>query len=236
MPDLSKRNQSAELMDDLSEVNPHLVSALQALARMNSLSASAAVISREIILLNKNREKKIRILDLGCGGGDILCSVTTQLNNLGYLIEAHGVDMNSQSIDYAKSYALKKRIAANFTVSSAVEAVRTMEYDVVISSLFLHHLSESEINVIFNTIGQKASSQIVMTDLVRSQLSYKIVWLATHVCSSLEMIRKDGLTSVQGAFTRHELQTIASRSGLVNCKVTNTFPARLLLSWSKLKQ
>lgn len=233
LPDLSIRNRRPELMDNPSVSTTELNRALRALGLMNTLSLSAYSISNAIIRLIGPRPQSLRILDIGSGRGDILCSVSDRLRKRGYDIDALGIDMNPKSVELAALYAKANNCRARFETATAIYALKTFEYDLVISSLFLHHFSEEDIVSLFSAIKERASIGMVMSDIERSPLGFGLAWLATHGLSGSSIVHYDGPVSVQGALIQEEFQELASRAALQNCQFSRTFPFRLMISWKK---
>ena len=48
-------------------------------------------------------EKKFRICEIGCGGGDNLCSIHERLTNNFATVDLIGIDINKECIEYAES-------------------------------------------------------------------------------------------------------------------------------------
>ena len=233
MTNLSVRTREPEMMDDLTQPRAEIDIALRALARINRLSRSALYISREILPLISNN-RPVRILDLGSGGGDVLCDISELLQRIGIAVDAVGIDMNPLSVDYANRYAKRRNSNARFIESTALDAVQTLEYDIVISSLFLHHFSEEDLETLFSTIRERATIGMIMSDLRRSPLNYGLIWLTTHLMSRSKMIRFDGLVSAKAALTKNEFERLVWRAKLKGSIVTPTFPFRTIISWCRI--
>lgn len=104
-------------------------------------------------------------------------------------------------------------------------------FDVVISSLFLHHLTDSELTVWFADCARIARHAVVCIDLERSWLAGKFLPLTRPFFGWLPVTMLDGATSHRAAFTKAELMLVAARSGLASTRVHRAWPwQRLVLS------
>ena len=220
-------------MDDLRLAPPELERALKSLSRMHLLSMSSFSLSRAIIRLIDSENRVVRILDLGSGRGDVLCATARHLRHSGIRLCALGTDMNPQSVRIANKYATEHNSDVRFECATASDALRANEFDIAISSLFMHHCSESQLLELFAIIREKATIGMVMSDLTRSALGYALTWAATHALSTSHVVRYDGLASVEAAFTRGELETLATKAGLSQSSVSSSFPLRLMLAWKR---
>src|SRR5438270_878835 len=86
-------------------------------------------------------------------------------------------------------------------------------YDAVISSLFLHHLTEEQAVALLRRMGA-AGRIVLVNDLVRSRPGYLLAWLGTRLLSRSEVVHFDGQRSVEGAFTPVEARRLAEAAGL----------------------
>jgi hypothetical protein len=108
-------------------------------------------------------------------------------------------------------------------------------YDAVISSLFLHHLTEEQAVALLRRMGA-AGKSVLVNDLVRSRTGYLLAWLGTRLLSRSEVVHFDGPRSVEGAFTPNEARRLAEAAGLSGAVVQRRWPCRYLLSWHRPEQ
>jgi hypothetical protein len=106
-------------------------------------------------------------------------------------------------------------------------------YDVIVSSLFLHHLADDEAVALLRRMGEAAERMVLINDLRRSRLGYLLAWVGTRVLSRSAVARVDGPLSVQAAYTVAEMKALAERAGLTGAQVMKRWPYRLLLRWDR---
>ena len=88
------------------------------------------------------------------------------------------------------------------------------EFDVAMSTLFLHHLSDDEAQALLARLGKIAQKAVVVDDLCRSRRGYALAWMGTRLLTRSRIVHVDGPLSVKAAFTAVELRSLAQRAGL----------------------
>jgi hypothetical protein len=106
-------------------------------------------------------------------------------------------------------------------------------YDVLTCSLFLHHLCEDDAIRLLGQMRQATERLVLINDLVRNYASFVLVYLASRLLSTSEVVHVDGPRSVEAAFTVDEVRSLARRAGLEGATVERRYPCRLLLTWRR---
>jgi 2-polyprenyl-3-methyl-5-hydroxy-6-metoxy-1,4-benzoquinol methylase len=206
------RTDSIEIMDDFSINGKILHDTLDTLANINKWLGGNHLTLNGLKKALKNHPKNepLTIIDLGCGGGDMLRKVSVYGKKEGFIFKLIGLDANKDTIIYAR------HLSENYTDISFIdydifsEEFETLEYDLVLTTLFLHHFKEEQIINILSEAKHKAKLGIVVNDLHRTPLAY---YLFKLVCLTIKnnMIIEDGLTSILRGFKREELETFSKR-------------------------
>lgn len=214
------RSDTTELMDDFSMKGELLRDTLDKLGKINKWLGGNHVTLNGLrqLLKNQPKDKVLTIVDLGCGHGDILRLIADFGRKHNYSFELIGIDANQDAIEYADELSVAYEELSFRSVDVFSEEFRAMEYDIVLSTLFLHHLNEDEIQALLNTVTTKAKLGVVINDLHRSSMAYGLFKLLGLVISN-HMIVQDGLTSILRAFKRKEIEQISSQLNL-NSKIS----------------
>jgi hypothetical protein len=108
-------------------------------------------------------------------------------------------------------------------------------YDVVMCSLFLHHLQREQARALLARMSDLADRLVLVNDLVRSPVGFVLAYAGTRLLSRSWVVHTDGPRSVEGAFTMTELRVLAEEAGLRGAEVAARWPCRMLLTWSRPK-
>jgi len=229
---MSERVLIGELMDDPNLSHSDLCTALVGLGRLNRFSFAASPIWREIESFAAIRElRTVRVLDIACGGGDILCELVRLARNKGIEVIAKGVDINPASLKLARLTAKTYDLQIEFDSVNALQQPLPSGSDIVICSLFLHHLSQSDSVELLKRMASASSGMIIVSDLVRSKIGHLLALFATQLLTRSKIVHVDGPRSVRAAWTQEEARQLAIQAGLGGVQIKSIFPCRFLLKW-----
>jgi 2-polyprenyl-3-methyl-5-hydroxy-6-metoxy-1,4-benzoquinol methylase len=231
---LSQRNKQPELMDqpDLAAAPHH--QALHALARINWLSGSARILWPAIRrLAEESRGQRLRVLDIATGGGDVPIRLHQHAQRARLAIEFTGADVSPTALDHARQRARQCGAAVTFLALDALHAPLPVDYDVIMSSLFLHHLESAEAIDLLSRMRQASRSMVLINDLIRCRPGHALAWLGARVLTRSHLVHIDGPRSVEGAFTMAEARRMAEAAGLHGAAVSWRWPFRFLLQWRR---
>ena len=209
------RSNATELMDDFSMKGELLRDTLDKLGSINKWLGGNRITINGIkqLLANKPKEKPFTIIDLGCGHGDILRLVADFGRKKGYNFKLIGVDANQDAVDYAKELSINYPEISFRNEDIFSEKFQDLNFDIALTTLFLHHFKEDEIVGLLSKLTNKATIGMVVNDLQRSEIAYGLFKLLGIVISN-DMIKQDGLTSILRAFKRKELEQISNKLNL----------------------
>jgi len=207
MIDTTYRTDEKEIMDDFTLEGNHLRVNLDILAGINKWLGGNQVTLSGIRKLVKDlpKNKEIVIVDLGCGNGDMLRRISKFGKKQGYHFKLLGIDANKDSVTYAKLRSLAYDNIDFLQMNIFSEEFKELKYDIVLSTLFLHHLSEEEIINKLNFLKKKAKVGIVINDLHRSRMAYFLFNIVSFFINN-KIIRNDGLVSIRRGFKKIELE------------------------------
>lgn len=212
MIDTTFRSDEKEIMDDFTlsgkalRVNLDILSGINKWLGGNQVSLDG--IQKLIKDLPKNKE--LIIVDLGCGNGDILRKIAAIGKKHGHNFKLIGIDANKDSIQYASLLSLGYNNISYLQMNIFSDAFKDLEYDIALSTLFLHHLNDREILDKLCLLKEQARVGIVVNDLHRSKLAYFLFNIISFFINN-KIIRNDGLVSIKRGFKKSELEYFAKQ-------------------------
>lgn len=208
--------------------------ALDALRRLNRLAGVASAFGRRIEAIVGTSDvrpadrARLRVLDVATGGGDLPCALSHYARARGLDWQVDGIDIAPTAIAVARERA--EQIAAGsrprFERVDALCGELPSGYDVLICSLFVHHLSDEDAVRLIERMHAACARAIVIQDLVRSPAAERLTWWITRMFSRNPLIRADGPSSVRAAFTLEEARGLFARAGLASARVNGVWPLR----------
>lgn len=199
-------------MDDFGMQGPELTDALERIAWINRILGGNKLTMDAVRKLAKARPgQKIRILDLGCGNGDMLRALGDMGKKEGLHFRMHGIDANPFTVQYAQ------RLSSTYPgISYACGDMLEMdwegeEWDIVLLTLTLHHFTDEQIKDLLQPLLRHTHMAIVVNDLQRSVLAYRLFGLLSFVFRLGRVNSVDGKLSILRGFKRAELEQLAQQ-------------------------
>ena len=223
------RRRQPERMDDPQLPADLHRKALRDLARLNAICGVARVVYAELRrVAHEAGGRPLRVLDVACGGGDVLLACAQRAARENLLFEFAGCDRSATALEAASEAAERGGPACRFYTHDILAGPLPESYDVVMSTLFLHHLSEEEVVTALRHMAAAATRCLLIDDLVRSRLGYWLAQLACHVFSRSPVVRFDGPVSVKAAFREAELAALLPRAVPWSWRFRRHWPQRIL--------
>ena len=210
----------------------HLV-ALKGLRRVNLVSGVAFMMWRKLKRIAKaySADRPMRVLDVACGGGDVAIQLSAWAKAAGLWMEIHGCDISPTAIHYAQTAALgQKQTEVRFFRLDVLKEPFPDGFDVVICSLFLHHLKDLDAELLLRKMAAGARRAVFVDDLLRSTLGFVFCWIGSRLLSRSQIVHDDGIQSVRAAFTISEAQSLAQSAGLKPARFQRRWPERFFMS------
>jgi 2-polyprenyl-3-methyl-5-hydroxy-6-metoxy-1,4-benzoquinol methylase len=230
--DLIRRHRQPEIMDEPDLPPARFVETLKGLGRVNLVTRSSRLMWPDLeATARRHPDRPIRVLDVACGGGDVLIALWRAAQRAGLRVEFAGCDLSSTAVSYATEAAAEAGAPVTFFQHHVTKDALPEGYDLIMSTLFLHHLDEDGAISFLREAAARTRDRIVIQDLVRSRLSYWFARLGTGVLLLNDICREDGRTSVEGAFTPAEARSLAEKAGLDGVEIVPCFPFRYLIRW-----
>ena len=220
MTDLSKRAHLTEMMDGSCDY-PTFRDCLVDLAKVNRLTLAYGPTLRW--LRQFARTPALNILDVGSGYGDMLRRIARLLP------QAHltGVDLNPYAAQAAREADAGSRVV--WKTSNAFDYGAGDEVDIVISSLFTHHLTDDQIVAFLRWMEATARRGWFVNDLLRHGFAYHGFKLLAGLMRWHPFVRNDGPISILRSFRPDDWRRLCDRAGLPmqSVRIVRRFPFRL---------
>ena len=198
------RTNESEIMDDFQLVGNELQDALDKIASINQLLGGNKLTLNGVksLLINYSNETQITIVDVGCGNGDMLRTLSkfADENNLNFNLI--GVDANQFTIKYAKELSVCYPNISYLCEDIFDAEFKNFKYDILLCTLTLHHFKNEEIESLMKVFNENASIGLVINDLQRSSISYRLFQLLCKVFRLNKMSKEDGLVSILIGFKK----------------------------------
>ncbi len=226
--DFSRRADLAELMDEPCAYKD-LRGCLRDLEQVNRISFGHRPTLEWLEQFVPEPNHPLHIVDVGCGGGDMLRRIESWAARKRVAVKLTGVDLNPHAI----------RAAREFTgAESQIEWIAGDAYsidldsgpiDVIISALFTHHLTDDEILRFIVWMERVARRGWFINDLYRSRTPYTSFKVLAAAMRWHRFVRHDGPVSFQRAFLPDEWKNYTQRAGLYarDVSVAAVRPGRL---------
>jgi SAM-dependent methyltransferase len=234
--DFSRRAHLVELMDQPCSYE-ELRMCLQDISRVNRLTfAFRSTISwlENLVAVRGASAGPLRVVDVGCGDGDMLRWIDGWAQRRGVDVSLIGVDLNPNAIRAAREVTgSTQRIewVAGDVLSDNVPG----EIDVVICSLLTHHLTDSQIVQFLQWAERRTRRGWFVNDLHRKPVPYHLFRVWARFTNWHRFVKNDGAVSIRRSFVVEDWQRLCAAAELDTTAVSirGYRPARLCVGRMK---
>lgn len=216
-PDLSRRD--AELRELMDDPDCDLRALRRTYARfdvVNALVSGWAATYRHRIRPLARSGRRLSLLDVGSGGGDVARRLAGWAHRDGIDLRVTGVDPDARAHEWASTrttgWSARHPHAAppEFRRATSGELVAAGEtFDVVVSNHLVHHLDPAGVRGLVQDSRRLARRLVVHNDLVRSPAAYRLYAVAILPLAPGSFLRTDGMRSLRRAYRPGELRELA---------------------------
>lgn len=182
---------------------------------------------KKIISQHYLKNEKIRIVEIGCGGGDNLRVIKTWAARNNLPVELTGVDINPECIDYARAQEDNKGIS--FICSEYSKMIFADPPSIIFNSLFCHHFNFDQLVYMMRWMKRSCTLGFFVNDLHRHFLAYHSIKFLTGSFSKSYLVKNDAPLSVLRGFRRNEIIKIMQAAGIENYSLEWKWAFRWLL-------
>jgi 2-polyprenyl-3-methyl-5-hydroxy-6-metoxy-1,4-benzoquinol methylase len=222
---LAERIIAEELMDADDLDAAAYTAVVHDLAKVNTLTMARRP---TLAFLDRLPRKKLRILDVGYGDGDMLRTISRWAQLRGQDVNLVGIDLNPRSLAAARDAT-----PADFRIDWRVGDYADLAgegWDVVISSLVAHHMTHEQLIAFLRFMDAEARGGWFINDLHRHGFAYLGFPRLAAIMRWHPIVRHDGQLSVARSYRPAEWPPILAEAGIFDAKVQRFFPFRLCVS------
>jgi 2-polyprenyl-3-methyl-5-hydroxy-6-metoxy-1,4-benzoquinol methylase len=206
------RTEEEEIMDDFSLEGQELQDALDKIASINQLLGGNKLTLQGVEKLFQHHSASIyTIVDVGCGNGDMLRALADYAKQKSLQVQLIGIDANAFTINYAKKLSENYPMISYQCEDVFSEAFNQMRCDIVLCTLTLHHFKNEQIDYLVKLFSKQSRMGVVINDLHRSAIAYRLFQLLCFVFRLNRMSKEDGLVSILRGFRKQELLAFSKK-------------------------
>jgi SAM-dependent methyltransferase len=218
LPDLRQRSREPELLDTAGPSSVSDVEIGRSLADLRLVNRWLAGRRHLLAAVRPHLGAGGSLLDVGCGSADLPAFL---LSRLGAPALAVGLDVKLAHLKDAPP--LLRRVVAHVGALPFPNAA----FDVVIASLFLHHIDTEHLAPVLQNLYRLARRALVVSDLHRAAVPHLFGRLVFPALFRSPVSVHDGLVSIRRGFRPAELRSAFEEAGLPHVRIRRRFPYRL---------
>jgi len=216
---------------DQSDVDPALLE--KSLVYIRRINRVLGYTRATLVHLNRFARtwngKKITILDVATGSGDIPMAVARWANRHGFDLRIIAIDLHPR---IARAAVRQTAGEIHVVQANALQLpLADASVDYSMCNMFIHHLDEESIVQCLQEMGRVSRRGVIIADLLRSRRARW--WIRIFSLFANPMIRHDAVASVEQALTGDEIMNQAHQAGLGFVRLHRHFAHRFVLAGEK---
>ena len=228
---LRDRSLLPEILDREDVDSATLAAVLRDLAAVNTLTrARAPTLQFLRHVARRAPDLRLRVLDVGYGDGDMLRRIARWGRRAGVGLDLSGIDLNPGSAPAARART-PDWMAIDYRTGDVFDQP-TGAHDVIVSSLFTHHLTDRQIVQFLQWMERSAARGWFVNDLHRNILARDGFSVLAAVARFHPIVQADGRLSVERSFRRADWVRLLAQAG-VPARITWHVPFRYCVARCK---
>jgi SAM-dependent methyltransferase len=228
VPQLTLSPIGTEALDDPA-TDPALVARmLRDIARSNRWLGGVWAVRYGLaqLLGSADRGRTLKLLDIGCGGGDLAVDAVQWARRRGVTIEPIGLERIGVAARMTRDAGVPALLACAGTMPLAPSSV-----DLVLLSQVAHHLDPESTVRLLRDASTLARRGVVVADLRPAWFAATGFRAAGLVLGLHPTTLIDGVTSLRRGFAPEHLRALCRRAGVRDARVVARPGARLVAWW-----
>ncbi|MGA2652347.1 MAG: methyltransferase domain-containing protein [Terracidiphilus sp.] len=194
----------------LEQINRWLLGYRPTLAWLTRLSSA---------LRHHGPRNPVHIVDVGCGGGDLLRQIARWARKRGMAVALTGIDLNPYAAR-AAAESTPKELGITWVTGNALVYRPEKPVDIIVSSLMAHHLEDEEIIALLRWMEATAQAGWFINDLERSERSCHMFSWIERIVGLHRFVRHDAPVSFRRAFRKEDWVRLLTAAGVPREAVT----------------
>lgn len=194
------RQRGVEILD-APDLDPRLGRrSLRDVALANALFGGSAAVVNEIAAILPTLPRRLTLLDVGTGLGDIPARARV-------VAARAGVSMETIGVEAAEWVAAASRTGNDAAVVGSALALPFADasVDIVTCSQVLHHFFDSDARQLVCELNRVARHRVIISEIRRTRVAAAGIWAASFLLGFHPVSRHDGVVSVMRGFLPNEL-------------------------------
>lgn len=215
------RSDDPEIMDNFEMEGDVLRDALDKISKINQLLGGNQLTLQGVkeLIGKVPKTTELTIVDVGCGNGDMLRMIADYGLKNYYNFRLIGIDANNFTINHARQLSSNYPNISYRCEDVFSQAFEELKYDIVLCTLTLHHFKDNEIMKLMTSFNTYSRIGIVINDLHRSAIAYRLFQGLCFAFRLNTMSKQDGLVSILRGFKKEELIRFSKKIQFVNYKI-----------------
>jgi SAM-dependent methyltransferase len=234
----AERSKQDELMDSEPVSFEDFRACLVDLARVNRMTLAyrpTLAFFDRLLPFARRLGRPLEVIDVGSGYGDMLRAIDAWARRRGLAVSLTGVDLNPWSRMAAVEATSPSR-TIRWVTADAFAFEPPQGIDVVVSSLFTHHLSDPLVARFLGWMEAKARLGWFVNDLHRHPLPYHFFRHLAKLAGFHRFVQHDGPVSIARAFATSDWHRLLSQAEIPRAAVEIEWMVPFRLTVGRLKQ
>jgi 2-polyprenyl-3-methyl-5-hydroxy-6-metoxy-1,4-benzoquinol methylase len=216
---MKTRSDKQEQLDNLSLQGEPLHKALKSLGWINKWFGNHRSTVKSILNVYDNEKKPLTIIDLGCGGGDLILVIAKALRKKGVQFSIVGIDGNNSSLQYAGEKCAGFGEITFQQADILHPAFKPAPCDILITSHFIYHFPEAALIEFMNNKLTNVATAFICSELERSDLALFLFKLTSFLLPISKLAKQDGQLAIKRSFTKKEWLSVLKQTNIENFRL-----------------